>query len=185
MVNLLPEKEKNFIKKEYSIRFLTTILVLLLVSILLSTFFLLPGFIILNVKENTAVEEINILKKSIQNKDSVETEKKLKSIQAEVDILGRQDARISLSKIIDTIIKNKPDKIYITDILYNKIQKNGGNEEVITVRGKTNERDLLLDFKKTLTGITSFKRIDLPLSNLTKDEDIYFLLDIVLEKIVK
>ena len=75
MVNLLPQKEKEFIKKEYSARLIIVFLILLIITILLLVVFLIPSYISLSVKESTAVEQIDLIKKSILNKDNADTEK--------------------------------------------------------------------------------------------------------------
>ena len=100
---------------------------------------------------------------------------------AKTTILNRNDDEHSLRDIVYEIIKNKPEKIYISDILYNKVQKKDAVEKIITVQGISNTRDELLRFKDSLVGVEYFKEVNLPLSNLTKDTDVYFFINITLE----
>ncbi|TSD03140.1 MAG: hypothetical protein Athens071416_201 [Parcubacteria group bacterium Athens0714_16] len=181
MANLLPKKEKDFIKKEYLIRLIIVFLSLLMVSMLLFVVFLIPSYISLVVKENTAIEQINLVKKSVQNKDNAEVEKKLNLIMVKTAVLKRYVEETSLGDVIYAIVKNKPNGIYISDILYNKIQKKDAIEKVITVQGTSETRDELLVFKESLIDVQYFKEVNLPLSNLTKDSDVSFLINIILK----
>ena len=181
MVNLLPQKEKEFIKKEYSARLIIVFLILLIITILLLVVFLIPSYISLSVKESTAVEQIDLIKKSILNKDNADTEKKLKLIMTKISILDRNIDEYSLKDVVYEIIKNKLDGIHVSDFLYNKVQKKDGIEKVITIQGTSDTRDELLKFKDLLVGIKYFKEVNLPLSNLTKETDVYFLINIILE----
>ncbi len=181
MVNLLPQKEKEFIKKEYSARLIIVFLILLIITILLLVVFLIPSYISLSVKESTAVEQIDLIKKSILNKDNADTEKKLNLIMTKISILDRNIDEYSLKDVVYEIIKNKLDGIHVSDFLYNKVQKKDGIEKVITIQGTSDTRDELLKFKDLLVGIKYFKEVNLPLSNLTKETDVYFLINIILE----
>lgn len=181
MANLLPKKEKDFIKKEYLIRLVIVFLSLSIMSMLLLVVFLVPSYISLDVKENTAIEQIDLVKKSVQNKDNAEVEKKLNLIMVKTAVLKRSTEEISLRDVIYEIVKNKPNGIYISDILYNKVQKKDTSEKIITVQGTSETRDKLLAFKESLGGIQDFKEVNLPLSNLTKDADVSFLINITLE----
>lgn len=180
MVNLLPKKEKELIGREYLIRLIIIFLILLIITMLLLFAFLIPSYISLSVKENIATGQIDLIRKSVQNKNNADTEKKLNLIMAKISILNRNGNEYSLENVVYEIIKNKPEKIYISDILYNKIQKKDTVEKIITIQGTSSTRDGLLKFRDSLAGVEYFKEVNLPLSNLTKDTDIYFLINITL-----
>lgn len=184
MSNLLPKKEKELLQKEYFTRLMIIVLGLLTGSTLLSAGFLVPSYVALEVKKDTAGEQINLLNESILNKNSVETEKKLNTIIAKIEVLNRQD-KISLTNFVNKIIENKPTEVHITDFLYNKVQKKDITEKVITLRGVADQRDSLLKFKDYLSGLELFKEVNLPLSNLTKDEDVDFLINLTLKQETK
>ena len=98
-----------------------------------------------------------------------------------ISILDRNIDEYSLKDVVYEIIKNKLDGIHVSDFLYNKVQKKDGIEKVITIQGTSDTRDELLKFKDLLVGIKYFKEVNLPLSNLTKETDVYFLINIILE----
>lgn len=184
MSNLLPKTEKELLQKEYFIRLLIVILWLLIGSMILSIGFLAPSYIVLEVKKNTAEEQIKLLNESILNKNSVETEKRLNTIMVKIETLNKQD-KISLSNFVNKIIEKKPAGVYITDFLYNKVQKKDATEKIITLSGTANQRDSLLKFKDNLSATGFFKDVNLPLSNLTKDEDVDFLINLTLDEKIK
>lgn len=142
--------------------------------------FLIPSYVSLDLKENIALEQIGLVKKSIQNKDNINAEKELNIIVAKIEILKRTKNEIVLKDIIYEIIKEKPQGIYISDFLYNKIQKKEGIEKMVTIQGVSNTRDELLKFKNLLSNIKYFGEVNLPLSNFVKDIDIPFSIDIIL-----
>ncbi|MFA5838689.1 MAG: hypothetical protein WC849_02015 [Candidatus Paceibacterota bacterium] len=184
MSNLLPKKEKELLQKEYFIRLVIVILWLLTGSTLLSIGFMVPSYVVLEVKKNTAEEQINLLNESILNKNSAETEKKSNTIIVKVEVLNKQD-KISLANFVNKIIESKPTEVHITDFLYNKVQKKDTADKVITIRGTADERDSLLKFKYDLSKSGLFKEVNLPLSNLTKNEDVDFLVNLTLKEEIK
>ncbi len=81
--------------------------------------------------------------------------------------------------LVNVIIKNKIPTIHINEILYKFTDK---SNSAITLSGVSLTRDALVAFVKKLQSSGSFKSVNLPVSNFTKDKDINFSLSMAVSQ---
>lgn len=167
--NLLPPEEKKQLElaKFYHLVVVCTfwIFVSLFVFVLLlaSTFFSLS---ILLKSQNTLIQ---YREQDEKNKYLVEIEQRIKQVNQKLDqIYLKQKDLIIWTPILEQLAKITPSGIYLTNFSYQISNRQ------INLGGWADNRDKLLVFQKLLEQTPSFIKVDAPLSNLIKQNDIEF-----------
>ena len=169
MINLLPENEKKEISREYRFRRLALVLISMICLSVSAAVFLLPSFILswykaqgdgyadsgANAKPDA--EASSLLARS-------ETAKQLSAI------LKPEDYALP-SSFIDTLIRNKTSQNKINSISYSRDQTGAIN---VSVNGVSDSRQALVSFTNRLGKEPGIGKINIPVSNFTKDADISF-----------
>ncbi len=177
MINLIPKKEKKKIIINFYFRLAILIIVMLDFCILVAFFSLLPSYFISSIKyslisaklENQKLEPLPpreedslVLVKDIDNKVSL------------VEQFERNKFLLSV-KVINSIFLNKRSDIKITQISY---ENNGINGRKISITGIAPSREVLLLFRQALEDSSTFKNVNLPISNFIKGSNINFNLSL-------
>jgi len=166
MSNLLPEKEKQGLYREYRYRLAVCGLTFLFVLLIFSFVGLVPSFFAMSAQmkifENDtapapgAVTEEEELLASID-----ETGKRLQFMETWL-------TRPRLSEIIRHILAEKHRGVSLSGFGYD------AEDKKISINGYARVRDDLVDFKNALGASNIFGEINLPLSDLAKREDVSF-----------
>lgn len=176
-MNLLPNTEKEELKKGLKRRFAIVALFLVAASffsgfiMLLPTYFITRNHFSLGVALGASVQVED--EESIKNilKLPGEIDSKLKFFQSNVPNGGAIDY---LSKIISFL----PEKVKLTSISFSKSQSKGKSGIIVLVSGVAADRDSLVSFSNLLKGSGKFSLIDVPVSSLTKEKDLPFSMNI-------
>ena len=177
MFNLLPESLKQKIKSEYRIRLLVVALIFVLfvqVSFLILIF---PSWLSSFYKEQEVSGEVEMAKGSELSSDVSSTTIAVQSINAELNIIDAELEYPRVIPFIDTILSQRTSDIYINGLTYVSTDKNAAT---ITLMGISDTRQSLVAFVERLKQIKSFVAVDLPISNLVKDQNINFSLTITI-----
>lgn len=174
MINLLPIAEKNILQKEerYHLAFILGVFVLFFLVALSSILFSIKIYIsgqaegcrtLVNFEQQkSATPEAQNIKEEINL-----TNQNLSELAA---FYKRQPRLTELLKEISDLI---PEGIYLSSLSLNPNQAEKGKFQV-SLTGHSDDRDLLLGFKKSLESELSFQGIYFPPSNWVKPEDINF-----------
>ena len=178
MANLLPQRNKKAVKREYLLRLLGAFLVFSSLTLFLVSIFLLPSFFLSKNKADLANEKVEFLRSYIDKTQKFGITDLLIETNRKIEILGLAEEQ-NLSEAIRLIINEKNNSIGITDFVLRIIEdKEEGKEKSIFVGGVAANRSGLISFAESLESINSFKDVDLPVSNLAKNEDINFTLKV-------
>lgn len=183
MSNLLPEKNKKDILKEFFLRLIIVFFSLFFSLMCVAVVLLIPSYILSQVKEIGANDETKIFK---QVSDFRKTETPFDLLEKEkmkIYLLKESD-NFSVDDIIEIIINKKNSDIKITGIFYDNVSKNkdDSNYSHLVIKGVANKRSALINFVDGLKQENYFSNIDLPVSNLVKDESVDFSLNINVSK---
>ena len=172
MINLLPPEEKDILQKEgkYRLAFILGVFVL---------FFLVALSLILfsiKIYLSGKAEGYSILVNFEQQKsNTLETQNIEKEINltnqnlSELTTFYKQQPRLTeLLKEISNLI---PEGTYLTSLSLDPNQGEQGRFQV-SLTGHSDDRDLLLGFKKSLESEPGFQGVYFPPSNWVKPEDI-------------
>jgi len=178
MANLLPERNKKSIRREYLLRLLGVFLIFSAITLFLVSIFLLPSFFLSKNKAGLANEKIEFLKSYIEKISRSGITDLLIETNRKIEILGLSEEK-SLNEAISLIIDKKNNSILITDFALRITEDEvKGKEKSLFVGGLADNRSSLISFVESLESISGFKNIDLPVSNLAQNEDIDFSLKV-------
>jgi hypothetical protein len=180
-MNLLPDTEREDVKKGLKIRSMVVFSFMLAASFLVGFVLLLPSYFLAWGNFAKTGKESNSL--NLKNSDSAgslldlpaEVDSKLKVFQSS---LASASAYDSLSKVLGFL----PQEIvldsvsFAQDKVYN--EKNGS---LISISGTAGRRDSLISFANLLKRSGLFSAVDMPVSNLAKDRNLPFSINVFIE----
>ncbi len=180
MINLLPEEDKNLIKKEYSRRLGLVIGIASFIFICVAIIFLAPSYFLLSSEKNISREQISLALQRFDRENAQKIETEITDFNAELVSFSQKEEGLALiSPDIRQILKARSNSIKIEGISY---QRKGASRPngVISLRGTADNRNSLLSFMKNLEAAGGVKRVESPASNLLKENNISFVLIITL-----
>lgn len=177
MLELLPNTQKKALKREYFLRLLIAVFLLLSVVGTLSLVSLSPSYFLSVEKEKIVSQTFEKLEKS--NKSIAEDkmlQSDIKNSQEMLILLKPPERLISINGLISKIIDKKNSGIRIDEIAATSYKK---GQYQILVKGNAINRDILKSFVENLKNGGLFDSVDLPISNFTKIADIDFNITLI------
>ena len=171
MINLLPQKEKQEIKKEKELK--ETIILGFLASFFLFSFCLILFFIKLDIDKKLYKQEalLNQEKDKFEASEAKNLEEKITALNRDVIILNScYQNKIYLSDVFEELSGAIPPEVYLTSISYNKKDRELG------ILGFAPKREDLSQLKQNLENSGRIKDIYFPASNWVKSENIDFFI---------
>lgn len=171
MINLLPDTEKEFIRKEYRLRVIAVILTFILVTILIGGILLIPSYVLTVYKAKVAENS----SRAAAGKTEVSSTEKLQIAQKAVTILKPEEVLFQPSTIIALLFKTKNSGISIISISYSK---KGKDPLKVNVIGVATTRQALVDFMTAVKAEQGIVSADIPVATFAKDTNIPFTMTI-------
>lgn len=176
-MNLLPNTERESLKKGLKLRFATMTLFIISASLLIGFVSLLPAYFL------TANHLSNGYSSGVKDDGST---KEMLNLPGEINLkLGFLQSSvngIAVTDFFSKIINYLPNEITLNSITFAKKQsykeKNG---TIISISGIAANRDSLVSFSALLKESGSFSSVEVPVSNLTKNKDLPFSMSIFIE----
>lgn len=174
MINLLPPEEKDILRKEekYRLAFIFGVFVLFFLAALSSILFSIKIYLSGQAEGYSILIDFEQQKSTTLETQNIEKEINLTNQNlSELTTFYKQQPRLTelLKEISDLI----PEGIYLSSLSLNPNQTEQGRFQV-SLTGYSDNRDLLLGFKKSLESEPSFQGIYFPPSSWVKPEDINF-----------
>lgn len=179
MFNLLPENLKKAIVHEYKLRLVIvamSFVVLVQVSFLV---FLFPSWLSSYYKGEDFTIKSDEMSTSLSNHDVNSTTSYIKTLNSTLTLINDTLEYPKIIPILESLLKERTSNIRLSGISY---VVNSVTSGVLTLNGVGDSRETLVSFSKRLAQIEGFKKVDLPLSNLAKDKNIEFSININIEK---
>lgn len=169
MSNLLPDEQKKILRQTYVFRVATILLFLAAACFLFALASLSPAYFSTMYKialiEGEVKELQNIVSETKKSELLIES---IKGINSKLEVLEEWSKELPAYKEILKVLEERRNGIAIMSMIYHR--KNAS----VVVTGTAHARDDLLSFKTALEKSGKFRTIELPVSNLTKKEDIDF-----------
>jgi hypothetical protein len=178
MFNLLPEKIRAEIRKEYNHRRLVMILVFVIFLQVAFTIFLFPTWLMSVNKEKDVIIRSEDMNKNLSNLNIASTTANIKSINTQLTIIDNKLQYPDIVSFINLVLSKKATSTTISDIVF---VVNSAKKMNINLQGVSATRDTLSAFSKNLQKIEEFKAVDVPLSSYTKDKNLSFSVEIKIE----
>ena len=172
-MNLLPNAEKDLLKKGLKLRSVALTLILVAAAFISGLVMLLPSYFLTRDHFSSAVssqdsQKIQEAEMTEDQKLPEEIESKMKFLQSHV---ATKSAMVSISKALEVL----PSKVTIHSISFIRSQTYKGKVgTVIQLSGSSLDREALVSFSTILKDSKQFTSVDMPVSNLTKEKDLPF-----------
>lgn len=172
MYSFLPDIYKSALRKEYIVRFLTIFFCAIAAALLIGDLTLVPSLVLLKAKKtelNQKLEEINRVASTSAfaqaSGEIVKTNTLLKNVSLPVG---------SLPQIIMETALRKNGGIHIKEFAISQ----GTSTYMLDIRGVSDTREYLSNFKKSLEMDQNITKVELPVSDLAKSRDISFAIKV-------
>ena len=177
MINLLPTEEKKKNATVYRFHVLVLSFEMAGICFFIAGAALLPSYFLSSAKERSALQKLELLKNTPVTMIDQNTLDSIKDINSKISIMeGAEKDRFSvLGRVINEMISKKMPDIKISQITY--VNDSKGLKKV-SVRGLALNRERLLIFREMLESDPIFSKVDLPISNFIKGQNIDFSLNL-------
>lgn len=187
MIDLLPSSEKSAIRKEYHLRVFVVCLAALSFVFAAMVFSFVPLYIFTLSRYGEFLIESQSDEIQTRIFQVKEMELAVRDTNKKIDLLqgGTQTPRVK--DVFLNILESKTAGISITGLSYDSggvVGKKGKEETVspitILIQGNSSDRSTLLAFKDALLQKKEFASVNLPISNLVKDTDLSFSINVIM-----
>jgi len=176
MLNFILNKDKKEIFSEYFLRVFIFFLAFLFFAFVILFSFFMPSVFYSEYKKDNISQQFDYVKKQIgsNNIDPIEIIKRVNLLSSTlIDIKTSEFSNI-IEKIIS--LKNNGIKINFISIITND------NNINLSISGISKTRENLTNFDKELKKSELFQSVDLPVSNLIKNTDADFFMNLIYKK---
>ncbi|MES2967049.1 MAG: hypothetical protein V4668_04670 [Patescibacteria group bacterium] len=172
MINLIPPAAKKSIKGEYIKRVLTVWLLLFSAAFGILAVFLLPTFVALRSEISVLEQTAQAGQARVSQYDVTATE--LITANTQATLLLERATSSAPSEVINTLITLAGPRVSLTNFQFTNLATAGK----ITLSGIASTRQDLAVFRDGVSSDERFSAVDLPISNLIKDKDLLFTMNI-------
>ena len=178
MLNLLPQKQKVQLKKEYFLRRVIVGLELLLVVLVISLILLTPSYFLTRIRAEEASVELESVRRQLDSRlPPAEMVREISNGVRDAGALRPLANQRSAYELI-RIFESRPITIKISEI---EFSAPAAGQAQILVKGVAADRESLTAFGRTLEGRAEFQTVNVPVSNFVKEKNIDFLMTITLK----
>lgn len=171
MLELLPNPQRKFLKKEYFLRLSAVALSFLLATGILFLVSISPSYFLSVEKEKIVNQEFENKKKPTFAADGEDPQAAVKNSKEMLALLKPANNEFSIKDLIVKIAGKKSSGVKIDGISAD-YSKNGQYQ--IFIKGTSKNREFLKSFAENLRAEKGFNGVDLPISNFAKTADIDF-----------
>ncbi len=171
IINVLPDKEKKILCREYWMRFFIIFFNLASLVGVFAIFLLFPSFFLSRLQEGLINEKIETFNKENIGLIENDIDKIIPDINSKLTILDkRKSEREFTEDILEKVLINRNSGITFSRILFNK----EAEESALEINGVAKSRDDLRLFKTNLENSGNYSMVDLPISNFLEKNDLDF-----------
>lgn len=175
MINLIPPSARDRVVHEYWSRVLTVWALLLGIAGVVSGCMLFPTYILLSTQYNALQAEADAFA-SMESRGGA-TEVVVREANTLAAALVRIGEKDQLSDILRALDESLNDSIQVTAHVLTRDEE--GRVSTVEVSGIAKTRESLTSFRGSLEAHPQFLRAEIPISDLVRDIDLPFSIDIV------
>jgi hypothetical protein len=172
MFKLLTEESRAIVSREYKLRRIVVIVTSLLLTLAVALVGLFPSYILSKVKQAEALA----LGTPLQGEEDLETW--LKDFNSKLHALSMGATETKASLDIEKVLNLKGAGVRITQLKWD--DRDAGDS--LSILGIAADRQTLLSFERRLKDSGKFSSVMLPVSNLAKERDINFQINLSFEQ---
>lgn len=178
MINLIPTSAKRIVIKEYWTRVISVWFVVWSVALLVSGFILVPAFFLIYSQALVYEQSAEYASQKIASYESVSEALVQSSQQAKIiiDSSNLEPVSVYLS-LFESLLGSDIELSGLT------VQRDEAGIAPVSLIGVATDRQSLADFRDRLLNDPKITEVDLPISNLAKDKDIYFNITVTINNV--
>ena len=177
MVNLLPDTQKKIIEAEYRFRTILVSLSFFIFFLIISSALLLPAYFLSRGKFSVASAD-TAMAASLTKEQADEVRRELSLLNEKLSVVSLERPGLPVSAIISSVVSSRSAEVYIKNMIY---ESKGGTSK-IDIFGTSKTRDSFLVFVENLQPAKIFSEVYSPISNLVKEKDVDFTVQIGITK---
>lgn len=179
-MNLLPKKYKDDLKEGFKQRFFVTSMFTVATSFVVGSIMLLPAYFL--IPKNLA--EIN--DGFYLENDDTHLANEILKLPAEIDFkvkfLQTSMSGPSITNVLSEIVSNLPQGVVLDSVNFiRQPEPAEGTSSQISISGIAKNRESLVSFSETLNKSVIFSGVELPVSNLARDKDLPFSMQVTIK----
>lgn len=179
MINVLPQNEKQLLRKEYQLRLLSVCLLLVTIIGVFASVALFPSYVASKNKETLLEAKLMELNKTNPDISITDLDAAIKKINNSLVVLSANKSRRVVSQdVLDPLLALRTKGIQLGQILYTE---RPDGVVLMDVHGVASNRVTLQEFKAALTASGKFTTVDLPISNFVQKSNINFTITIIIK----
>ena len=173
MINLIPPAAYRQIVREYWARVITVGLFLLGSAFAVALVTLIPSYYLISIQMHVVENVVSESTEKLATYDVSESELTVATERAQLLAGG---GAVPFTEYQTTIERLAGSQVHVTSVSFTRgLSKLG----TVSISGTAKNRQGLASFRDALEAEKDFIRVDLPISNLIKDQDIPFTIQIV------
>lgn len=182
MFNLLPETEKEKVRKVYFMRKAIVSLVLLLIVLISGSIFLLPSYILVTYRNQDVERQIEITNNQSKEKTRPELSKRLSDINNKIAKVDINESEFAYYDLVDRILRARPSGVLVDSLSIQSITEKGNKKTLqVQITGVALTRDSLVQFGNILKADDVYKDVRLPVSSLASERNAEFVINFQIE----
>ncbi len=176
MFNLLPEKEKKELFREYRLRRGILWLSVAFLLGVLFCIFLIPSFLISSSKGDEVERRIESVRQSTIFEETDVLNQRLTTASLKIKTFENFSISPPIHDVFEKVTEMRGSDIRIRGLQYRKSED--PRAAMILVAGVARDRNSLRDFVKELEQHENFARVNLPVASFAREQNLDFSLEI-------
>ena len=177
MINLISENQKERTHREYMMRLAVIALMFMFFLVLIASIFLVPSYLVASVNAKYTQDQLEAMK-SRRDPEMEKISASIQSINKNLGIFTSSLGAVSIPEdILKPIIDARGTGVTFAQMLYEKKDKIGWS---VTLHGAALSREEMLTFVRNLEASGKYEKINVPIGDLIKGQNVEF--DLVLVK---
>ncbi len=175
MFNVLPNNLKKLIVNEYHLRVVIGFCICFICIMLCTVVFLLPSWLLGSIKQKTMADRVAMLEQAPTTGHTTTVSRTITSTNILLHSINTSFAYPPAKPLLDAILSGRGTGIRLSEFSYSV---DDATHSSLVLQGVSNTRNALVSYVKSLQNSGLFTSVDLPVSDLAKDTDITFTLNL-------
>lgn len=175
MINLLPEEKKHQLRREYQLRRITVLLCVAAGIVLFVAGTLLPLYAVLGVRHEAALAAVETLVAK-EEKERVAVRNVVREVSGQIAVLSEPKADTKIAFDLIPAILTTKGNVSVKGLSHQQLE----GKTTVRLNGIAPRRDDFIGFLRALETSGMFSSVQSPVSNLVKDRDLVFSVELTL-----
>lgn len=179
MINVLPQLEKQGLRREYYLRLAIVCLCNLTFLSMLATILLLPSYMLSASKEDSLEERLATMNKENGDVSLADLNTFIEKINSTLSLFNINTPSRNISQdVLYPVLTVRTSSIKINQILFAERGESGAE---LDLHGVAKDRESLQTFKLALEKTGKYQSVEVPISSFVKKSNIEFTITVIMK----